>query len=820
MIWGRKNRKRRDEIRRQRAESRPSAWRTFRDEYGASPLLIGLGLYVATTAVILSGGQTMPWQVGQYVPGDVRARVAFSVRNEQEEASNRKYALLATPDIYVRNEAVLTGIAGRLMELYALAKSSEDSARFIEQAKAKGWVLDERDYAALRTAETEATKPAVRRTLSYQATVESLRAYLQTKPLVEKPRDKVREGAPLLSVLRWDGGERLVNTADLQYVTKTADVERIAEEAASIYFKDALAPLQTDVRRFIVQSLQADPEKERYEPIYRFDSAATAALIKQKVDALPQVINYYTPGDVLAKGGSIITQETLYLLRAEHKKYREDLSTDGTLWRAYALRRIGTATIIFLVIVGLAVYTFAYQHRNLQKPMRVFGLAALLLGMLALARLNGLVQLATQPLPKEFTVAIVVIAAAVLTIVYEQRYAFGVTGGLAILATLAVEGDFGLFIALLTPMSVTVFLLKDIRTRGKLIAAGALAAVAAFIAAAAAGLTGGQRVNDYVLPHAAAAAGAAFLAGFIVLGVLPAVERLFGVATSLTLLEWCDASKPLLRRLAQEAPGTHNHSLMLGTIAEAAADAIGANGLLTRVGALYHDIGKTAKPEYYVENQEARINRHDRLGPTLSLLVIVSHVKDGLEMAREYGLPKVLHQFIAEHHGTTVVRYFHRLAAEQARKSRSDELPESEFRYPGPKPRSRETAVLMICDSVEGAVRALPEPTPGRIETTVHQILMDRLDDGQFDDCDITMKDLSRIEEAVVKALCAVYHGRIKYPSQPKEQRPRGNGQKADAPPEARAAAPTSVPAAEAVLAGTGAARPPAPESAPEASRT
>ncbi|HOW19262.1 MAG TPA: HDIG domain-containing protein, partial [Phycisphaerae bacterium] len=327
---------------------------------------------------------------------------------------------------------------------------------------------------------------------------------------------------------------------------------------------------------------------------------------------------------------------------------------------------------------------------------------------------------------------------------------------------------------------------------------------AAFVASGAAGLTGGEDVGSYVLPHAAAAAFAALLAGFIVLGVLPGIERLFGVATSLTLLEWCDANKPLLRRLAQEAPGTHIHSLTLGTIAESAADAIGANGLLTRVGALYHDIGKIAKPEYYVENQEAKINRHDRLGPTLSLLVIVAHVRDGLELAREYGLPKVLHQFIAEHHGTTVVRYFQRMAAEQAQKSKLKELPESEFRYPGPKPRTRETAVLMICDGVEGAVRALPEPTPGRIETTVHQIVMDRLNDGQFDDCDITLKDLSRVEEAVVKGLCAAYHGRIAYPKDASKEaagaaQTKINGEKKTAGGEVKApamaiAGPTEAP--------------------------
>ncbi len=757
------------------------------------PLVIGLGLYVAATLVILSGGQTMPWQFEQSVPGDVRARVKFTAIDLGLTADKQNKARLGTPNVYVRNEVVLASISGKLRELFALVKSCEDAGKFVEEARKsyQGWQLDERDYAALKALASDTAGAGAQ---IFETAVKNVIDTLAHRyAIVEKVDPRVRSTTPEHALLRaGPGNERTVDTGKVQYVSETSIVKEIAEQVAGEQFSGPLESLAPDIAHLIIQSLLPDPDKQKFEPVYRFDRTVTENLMEQNARAVSPVVASYNAGDVLVKGGSTITQEHLTLLRREHQEYRSALSSDPVLRREYLLRRLGTATVVLIVVAGLAAYTVLYQERNLQRSVRALALAALLLGMLALARLNGLMQ--WQGLPKEFAVATVVMAAAILTIAYEQRYAFGVTGGLAILATLAAEGDFGLFITLLTPMATTVFLLKDVRTRGKLIGTGALAAVAAFLAAAAAGLTGGQRLA-YVMQHAGAAGVSALLAGFIVLGVLPAIERLFGVATSLTLLEWCDASRPLLRRLAQEAPGTYNHSLMLGTLAEAAADAIGANGLLARVGAYYHDIGKAAKPEYYVENQEAKINRHDRLGPTLSLLVIVAHVKDGLEMAREYGLPKVLHQFIAEHHGTTVVRYFQRMAAAQAQKSQVRELPESEFRYPGPKPRSRETAVLMICDGVEGAVRALPEPTRGRIETTVHQVLMDRLNDGQFDDCDITMKDLSRIEEAVVKALCAVYHGRIAYPKDAaRELRPKANGNRKD--PVETAAAP-AVAAAE-----------------------
>jgi putative nucleotidyltransferase with HDIG domain len=227
--------------------------------------------------------------------------------------------------------------------------------------------------------------------------------------------------------------------------------------------------------------------------------------------------------------------------------------------------------------------------------------------------------------------------------------------------------------------------------------------------------------------------------------------------------------------MGQEIPGTYSHSLVLSNMADAAAEAIGANGLLAKVGAMYHDIGKMHKPDYFVENQQAGINRHRDLSPSMSLMIIRGHVKDGIEIAREYGLPRVLWQFIEEHHGTTLVKYFLKVASDQQSSKASGKhdraVPESEFRYPGPRPRTRESAILMLCDGAEGAVRALEEPTAARIESTVHRLVMDRLTDGQFDRCTITMSELKTVEETLVKVLRSIYHGRIAYPKEDKEEK-------------------------------------------------
>jgi len=216
---------------------------------------------------------------------------------------------------------------------------------------------------------------------------------------------------------------------------------------------------------------------------------------------------------------------------------------------------------------------------------------------------------------------------------------------------------------------------------------------------------------------------------------------------------------------------------LIGSIAEAAAEAIGRNGLLCRVGAYYHDIGKVNKPGYFVENEMGSMSRHKELSPAMSQLVIVSHVKDGIEMAKEYGLPTVLRQFIETHHGTTLVEYFYSEAKKKQNEKQSPPS-ESEFRYAGPKPRTKEAAIVMLTDAVEGAVRSLAEVTPTRIEAVVHNMAMKRLQDGQFDECDLSLLELSQIEASISKTLAAHYHGRVAYPK-PTDVRGEPNLQKA-----------------------------------------
>jgi len=254
--------------------------------------------------------------------------------------------------------------------------------------------------------------------------------------------------------------------------------------------------------------------------------------------------------------------------------------------------------------------------------------------------------------------------------------------------------------------------------------------------------------------------------GFVVIlltiGLLPFFEFLFGITTDITLLELSDLNHPLLKRLALEAPGTYQHSIIVGNISEEAAKAIGANSLLTRVGAYFHDIGKMEIPEYFVENQISIKSRHESLTPSMSSIILSSHVKKGRLLGEAADIPDDVLNFIEEHHGTMVQSYFY----DKALKQGASEENVDKFRYPGPRPQTRETGIAMLADAVEAASRTLDKPTPARIETLIQRIINARFQSGELDECSLTLRDLAKIKEAFSKVLVASFHHRVKYPQQ------------------------------------------------------
>jgi len=269
-----------------------------------------------------------------------------------------------------------------------------------------------------------------------------------------------------------------------------------------------------------------------------------------------------------------------------------------------------------------------------------------------------------------------------------------------------------------------------------------------------------------------------FLSVILTIGLLPYLESMFSLTTEIRLLELGDFNQPLLKRLMVEAPGTYHHSLLVANLAEAAADVISANSLLVRVGAYYHDIGKLNKPHYFIENQPSLGSKHEDLNPTMSSLIVISHVKDGIALARKYNLDQVLIDFIAQHHGTTLIHFFYQKALASADR---EDISEPSFRYPGPPPKTREVAICMLADAVEAAVRTLEEPTHSRIRDLVIKIINNKFIDGQLNECNLTLTNLHKIAESFIHTLTAVYHSRVEYPEEKeleKEKRPKNDRSK------------------------------------------
>jgi len=255
--------------------------------------------------------------------------------------------------------------------------------------------------------------------------------------------------------------------------------------------------------------------------------------------------------------------------------------------------------------------------------------------------------------------------------------------------------------------------------------------------------------------------GNGFLSVILTMGILPYLEELFSITTNIKLLELSDFNQPLLKRLMMEALGTYHHSIVVGNLVENASQLIGANSLLARVGAYYHDIGKLKNPEYFAENQEGVMSRHDDLTPSMSSLILISHVKEGLDLAREYKLQRPIINIIEQHHGTSLIHYFYIKALEE---NKASKVGEEKYRYPGPKPGTKEAAIVMLADAVEATSRTVEEPSYERLKNVVDKVINDKFIDGQLNDCNITLVNLHQIAESFAHTLTGVYHPRVEYP--------------------------------------------------------
>ncbi|MBF0532678.1 MAG: HDIG domain-containing protein [Candidatus Omnitrophica bacterium] len=345
----------------------------------------------------------------------------------------------------------------------------------------------------------------------------------------------------------------------------------------------------------------------------------------------------------------------------------------------------------------------------------------------------------------------------------DPELAFILSFTSSFLVTQVLGGGFGMMSIFFIGGLTGAYAVEGARTRGHLIAAGLFISAMQLVAAFATHYGHGVFLtHDFAARMIYPLAWNGFIATFATAATLKIFEYLFRTLTNFSLLELSDFNQPLLRRMILEAPGTYHHSLVVSNLAEAAANAVGANGLLARVGAYYHDTGKLSKPGYFTENQMVGGNKHDDIEPSMSRLVILNHVKEGLEIAKKYRLNPIILAFIVQHHGTGLVYYFYKKALENA--TLGEAIDEGDFRYPGPKPQTRETAIVSLADSAEAAVRGIEEPNLSKIEATVKRVINNKFIDGQLDECPLTLKDINAITDTFIRILGAMYHSRVRYP--------------------------------------------------------
>ncbi len=492
-----------------------------------------------------------------------------------------------------------------------------------------------------------------------------------------------------------------------------------------------------------------------FQPSLRYLRAETLQEREKRASQILPTQGGVQRGDIIVSQGEEVTAEIQRKLQSLERK-RNERSARTIVWKQLSGELILTLliySVFFLFVYFIRREEIFEDNKKLLLITLLFAAIAALFGVTV--RLDW-VSLYVVP---------VALAAVQLAIVFDVRLALMGTLTMAMLGGTMLGLDLEFMLATFIAGMIGIYSVRDIKNRGQFFVTTLLVFVG-YVAVLVGGWlylgTPVERLGNDVM---FAAIGASFtVASQFLLWVL---ERTFDVTTDLTLLELSDTNRPLLKKLSIRAPGTFNHSLQVANLAEAAADRIGANALQTRVGALYHDIGKMLKPDYFVENQRGA-NPHDQLKPRMSALIIASHVKEGVEMAKEYNLPRRVMHFIPTHHGTSRIEYFYRKAVEQTSEENSRVL-ESEFRYPGPRPDSKETGILMMADSIEAASRSLDEPTHNRLKSLIDLIVREHIEDGQLDNTDLTFRDIAQIKDTFLSMLTGIYHVRFKYPDQEEE---------------------------------------------------
>lgn len=739
---------------------------TGKPAFDALGVLALIVLGAGFVAVLEYGVPPPALKIGSRAPNDIIARVDFQIDDPDWVERRRGEAAEKTPPVFRQEQAWAGDVLRDLRRLCDVVERSRDLAEAQSAAvdfQVERALVDE--LYEFNKANAQQAQPLSTLLLPHLDSV--LRGLSRRGVISQKDYDELSV-LGVTEIVRVDAlGRRETLSVDLLKPIQVPTAIRQGLEAkkdSGVIFPDSLQ-----------RQLYGYLEARSLRPNLTRDDDATKELRDHARANVKDEPRRYQSSDLLVSKGQRVSSEGLRLLNEHAKALKQSLPESEWLLRLFGLASL-VAAVMAIAWAGL---------RRVEPEFTARRRALMMLGLTALFVLAFTKVLVLYGLPR--VLAPVSIVTVIASLAFTQGVALICGIGLSLLVGFAAGGDLALALCVLAGATVSALPSRNLLNRFDLIkyglygglAQGAVALGLAQLGSDAWGAPTLELAGQALIPPSFSEALWGLLnpvfCGLLLLGALPLIETVFGIITNIRLFELCDQNQPALRRIALEAPGTWAHTLQVAALSEPAAEAIGANARLVRAGVYYHDLGKTLKPEYFVENQMGAEELHRRLSPTVSALIILAHVKDGIELAREYSLPQQIVDFIAEHHGTTLVSYFYHSARRQAEADKGGAgaggVHEGFFRYPGPKPGTRETAIAMLADTIEAATRTLESPSATRLRTFVHELIMAKLLDGQLDESDLTFKDLAVLEEVFLRVLVSRFHSRVRYPGQVESER-------------------------------------------------
>lgn len=686
--------------------------------------------------------------VGQKVHSDIYAQVDFDYEDLEETAIRRQQSLNSVLDIYQIDAAQIQITLQDFGDLFKLIK---EEIKKIDTEKPPDIKISETVLSIYKSLHSDQINGLIRLFDSKDKKkffLKQLQTALQKGVISPSEIDEHFPAYKKINIV--DEHLRKVK-ADFALLRTPQMVGNEIVESFVLHFGLTNPSVLNDIAQNVIAELIL--------PNLTHNEALTVQERKRTSEDLPSIKKWVTEGSVFFRKGEIVTKQDRLKLIAHQRAYSAKIDSSQ-----YNLKMILLLILSLMSIIFGALYLY-HHHQKLFEKKSNFILAAATLTInifllkfvkeILLLFINGPPVFVSPALPLAFS-------SVLLTVLVGKQLGLSVGVFMALLASLTGNDPIHILVLGLFTSCIGTLSVRSARTHTKTFRGAIAITLTIFIVESAFLLLNVAPWPTYLKILAIGACNG-FMTLLLVNLLLPITEYLFGITTNISLLELSDLNHPLLKRLQMEAPGTYHHTLMVASLSEQAAEAIGGNSLLARVSTYFHDIGKLANPSYFTENSFG-VDRHEDLSPRMSSLIILNHVKEGLVMAKKYKLKKPIRDVIASHHGTSLVYYFYQRAKTQKEKSEKDSVYEEDFRYPGPLPVGKEESIISLADSCEAASRSVQKPTPQKIQSLVSEIFRNKILDGQLNDSQLTMAEVKQVEQIIIKTLTTMLHGRIAYP--------------------------------------------------------